>query len=140
MFGKVRRMYFRDQLSIKEIVRRTSLSRNTVKKWVQAPPGSEPSYRRAAVKSRLAPFEAQLHAALTADAQRPRRDRRSVLRLYQELRDAGFTGGYSTVTEYVRGVRSVGSVGSVWPAQVMCRSNLSRGKPSSLTGVKKAWW
>jgi transposase len=106
MFGKVRRMYFRDQLSIKEIVRRTSLSRNTVKKWVQAPPGSEPSYRRAAVKSRLAPFEAQLHAALTADAQRPRRDRRSVLRLYQELRDAGFTGGYSTVTEYVRGWRA----------------------------------
>lgn len=33
MVGKIRRMYFRERLSISEIVRRTSLSRNTVKKW-----------------------------------------------------------------------------------------------------------
>jgi transposase-like protein len=32
-FGKVRRMSFRDGLSLSAISRRTSLSRNTVKKW-----------------------------------------------------------------------------------------------------------
>jgi DNA-binding transcriptional regulator LsrR (DeoR family) len=32
MMGKIRRMYFRDQLSVSEIARRTSLARNTIKK------------------------------------------------------------------------------------------------------------
>jgi predicted DNA-binding protein YlxM (UPF0122 family) len=33
-------MYFRDELSINEIARRTSLSRNTVKKWLKMPNGN----------------------------------------------------------------------------------------------------
>ena len=57
MFGKVRRMYYREHLSISEIVRRTSLSRNTVKKWLRVPSGSEPRYQRIRVPGKLAPFE-----------------------------------------------------------------------------------
>lgn len=44
LYARIRRMYFRDQLSINEIVRRTSLSRNTVKKWLRMPNSSEPAY------------------------------------------------------------------------------------------------
>ena len=36
MYAKVRRMFFREHLSISEIGRRTSLSRNTIKKWLRA--------------------------------------------------------------------------------------------------------
>ena len=36
MYAKVRRMFFREKLSISEIQRRTSLSRNTVRKWLKA--------------------------------------------------------------------------------------------------------
>jgi transposase len=102
MFGKVRRMYFREQLSIREIVRRTSLSRNTIRKWLRAPEGSEPRYEREAVPGKLAPFEAQLRAALETDSHRGRKERRTALRLFQELRAAGFAGGYSTVKDFVR--------------------------------------
>lgn len=42
MFGKIRRMYFRDKLSVCEIARRTSLSRNTIKKWLACDGGREP--------------------------------------------------------------------------------------------------
>ena len=56
MVGKIRRMYFRERLSISEIVRRTSLSRNTVKKWLRAPPGREPKYPRGEQRNKLAPF------------------------------------------------------------------------------------
>ena len=35
MFGKIRRMYFRDKLSLHEISKRTSLSRNTIRKWLR---------------------------------------------------------------------------------------------------------
>lgn len=105
MFGKVRRMYFREHLSIKEIVRRTSLSRNTIRKWLKVPGDCEPRYRRVATPKNLAPFEAELRLALETDAHRPRRERRTALRLFQELRQLGFTGGYSTVSEFVRDIR-----------------------------------
>ena len=36
MYAKVRRMRLRDGLSISEIARRTSLTRNTVKKWLKS--------------------------------------------------------------------------------------------------------
>jgi transposase-like protein len=42
MFGKIRRMYFRDKLSVCEIARRTSLSRNTIKKWLACDRHSAP--------------------------------------------------------------------------------------------------
>ena len=35
MYAKIRRMFFREHLSISEIQRRTSLSRNTIKKWLK---------------------------------------------------------------------------------------------------------
>ena len=35
MLGKIRRLRFRDGLSISEIVRRTGFSRNTVKSWLK---------------------------------------------------------------------------------------------------------
>ena len=36
MIGKVRRMHHRENKSVREIVRATSLSRNTVKKWLKS--------------------------------------------------------------------------------------------------------
>ena len=35
MMGKIRRMYFRDKLSLHEIAKRTGLARNTIRKWVR---------------------------------------------------------------------------------------------------------
>lgn len=60
MFGKIRRMYFRDGLSIREIARRTSLSRNTIKRWLTAEGDVEPKYRRPAAFKKLTPYEAPL--------------------------------------------------------------------------------
>jgi hypothetical protein len=45
--GKGRRMYIREQKSVREIVRLMSLSRNTVRKCLRAPVLQEPRYRRA---------------------------------------------------------------------------------------------
>ena len=75
LYAKIRRMYFRDKLSINEIARRTSLSRNTVKKWLRMPNGSEPAYQRRSMPTKLTPYEDQLKQALIADSYRPKRDR-----------------------------------------------------------------
>ncbi|ACK78562.1 transposase, degenerate [Acidithiobacillus ferrooxidans ATCC 23270] len=71
MYAKVRRMFFREHVSISEIGRRTSLSRNTIKKWLRAPDGTKPTCCRARAIVKLTPFEARLRLWLEADAHRP---------------------------------------------------------------------
>ncbi len=100
--GRIRRLYFRDGLSLSAIARKTGYSRNTVKRWLKAAEGVEPKYRRPRRDGKLAPFAAYLIQSLETDARRPRRDRRSALKLFGEIRSLGFTGDYSRVTEFVR--------------------------------------
>jgi transcriptional regulator with XRE-family HTH domain len=92
MYAKIRRMFFREHLSISEIARRTTLSRNTIKKWLKASDVTEPKYRRATAVGKLTPFEPKLLMALVADAHRPKRDRRNALMLFKEIKQDGFTG------------------------------------------------
>jgi transposase len=107
-FGKIRRMSFRDDLSLSEISRRTSLSRNTIRAWLRKPQGTEPKDRRERRPGKLAAFEAVLVRALEADARRPKRDWRSVRALFAEIKAQGYTGGYTLVTDFVRHWRSRG--------------------------------
>ena len=64
MMGKIRRMYFRDKLSLHEIAKRTGLARNTIRKWVRAPEAKPPVYQRRAIFNKLSPFHATLEQAL----------------------------------------------------------------------------
>lgn len=101
MYAKVRRLFYRERLSINEIKRQTSLSRNTIKKWLKEPEGAEPKYERAKKVGKLTPFESHLKLALEADAHRPKRDRRTGLRLFKEIQKAGFEGSYPLVTKFI---------------------------------------
>ncbi len=102
MIGKVRRMRHRQRKSVREIARITSLSRNTVRKWLRAPVQLEPKYRREAQPRKLSPFHERLKQALKADGHRPKHERRSARALYAELKSIGYRGGYSRVTDFVR--------------------------------------
>ncbi|MEO6562778.1 MAG: hypothetical protein ABIN99_06990 [Nitrosospira sp.] len=77
IYATIRRMFYREHLTISDIQRRTSLSRNTIKKWLQEPSGSEPRYQRVKTIGKLTPFEPKLLLALEADSHRPKRDRGS---------------------------------------------------------------
>ena len=111
MYAKVRRLKFRDGLSICEIARRTSLSRNTIKTWLRDDGRDAMKYRRQAGATKLDDYVDWLRRALEADALRPKSDRRTVLRLHTQLRDQGFTGSYSRVTWFIRRWRAeAGSV------------------------------
>ncbi len=39
LLGKVRRLYYREGLTLSEIERRTGLTRKTIRKWLKAPEG-----------------------------------------------------------------------------------------------------
>ncbi len=64
-----------------------------------------PKYRREPRPNKLSAFEEALKQALTADARRPKHERRTARALHAEIRAAGYTGGYSGVTDFVRAWR-----------------------------------
>ena len=70
MIGKVLRMHRREKKSVREIVRATSLSRNTVRKYLRIGKAEAPRYRRAPVSTKLAPYVEVVQQALLAEARR----------------------------------------------------------------------
>ena len=105
MIGKIRRMFFRQSKSVREIARATSLSRNTVRKYLRGEQVEEARYRRASPPTKLTPFHEAIVLALQADARRPKRERRTARALHEELRAAGYDGGYSRLTDFIRAWR-----------------------------------
>ena len=102
MIGRIRRMHSRGKKSEREIARTTGLSRNTVGKWLHGPLQGEPKYRRFGQPSKLTAFHEGLKRALEVDAHRPRHERRTARALYFEIKVAGYAGGYSRVTDFIR--------------------------------------
>jgi transposase len=105
MIGKVRRMHFRHKKTVREIARATSLSRNTVRKYLRVQQVDEPRYRRTAMPTKLTPFHEAIVQALKADARRPKHERRTARVLHEELKAAGYDGGYSRLTDFIRAWR-----------------------------------
>ena len=105
MYAKVRRLFYRERLSISEIQRQTSLSRNTIKKWLKEGEDVEPKYLRPKSSNKITPFESMIQLALKADSHRPKKDRRTAGMLFKELQLAGFTGSYSGLNRYIQSWR-----------------------------------
>ena len=67
----IRRWALREQLSIREIARRTGLSRNTIRRYLRA--GTvEPRYGKRISPSKLDPYADKLSAWLKSEASRAR--------------------------------------------------------------------
>ena len=108
MLAKIRRLHFRDGLSVREIARQTGLSRNTVRTWLRQPTVTEPKYPGRVVRSILDPYQAQLTTWLTTDSHRAVRDRRTGQVLFQQLQAQGYTGGYGRVAAFIHRWRQEG--------------------------------
>ena len=74
MIGKVKQMNLREKQSVREIVRLTSLSRKTVRKWLKAAVLEEPRYRRSEALGKFTLF--QICSGLRP-ARLPQREQRS---------------------------------------------------------------
>ena len=70
----IRRWALREQLSIREIARRTGLSRNTIRKYLRAGE-AEPHYAKRVSPSKLDPFASKLSGWLKTEAGRSRKQR-----------------------------------------------------------------
>ena len=96
-WAELRREHFVRGVSIKELVRRTGLSRNTVRAALRSP--AAPRYSRGSPGSKLDPFRDEIHALLRAD---PGMTGQRIRELIAPL---GFGGGKTIVDDYLREVR-----------------------------------
>ena len=97
----IRRWALREQLSIREIARRTKLSRNTIRRYLRADVAA-PSYAKRASPSKLDPFAAKLAGWLKTEASRSRKQRRTVKQMHADLQALGYGGSYNRVAAFAR--------------------------------------
>jgi transposase len=104
LLSVIRRWHFRDNLSIREIARRTKLSRNTITKYL-ASGETSPRYRARKSPSQLDPYAADLSRWLRANQQASRKQRRTIRHMHQALLAMGYTGSYGRVAAFARAWR-----------------------------------
>jgi transposase len=96
-WAELRREHFVRRVSIKELVRRTGLSRNTVRAALRA--STPPSYGRSPAGSKLDPFKDEIHRLLKDEPDMPGQ------RIRELIEPLGFEGGKTIVDDYLREVR-----------------------------------
>jgi len=104
LLSVIRRWHFREGMPIREISRRTGLSRNTVRKYL-ASGVVEPRYPKRKTPSKLDDYELTLTSWLFREIRRHRKQRKTLKQLHSDLVQLGYTGSYDRVAAFARGWR-----------------------------------
>jgi transposase len=103
--GKIRRAYFIQKKPIKVICREFRLSRKVVRKVIRSE-ATEFHYERSRQPlPRIDPWREPLDGILLANEGKPGRERLTLMRIFEELRDLGYEGGYDSVRRYAKAWR-----------------------------------
>jgi len=107
----IRRWALREHLSIREIARRTQLSRNTIRKYLRSG-AVEPKFSVPDRPSKLDPYATKLAVWLKTEAGKSRKQRRTAKQLHEDLVKLGYTGSYGRFTStilppYLRRAKSI---------------------------------
>jgi len=101
LLSVIRRWCYRDHFSIREISRRTGLSRNTVRKYLRTE-SVEPKFNTPDRASKLDPYAEKLSQMLRQEATNSRKQKRTVKQLHADLRALGYDGSYNRVAAFAR--------------------------------------
>jgi transposase len=101
LLSVIRRWHYRDHLSIREIAKRTGLSRNTVRKYLRSDT-VEPRFKVPERPSKLDPFVERLTVWLRREMGRSRKQKRTIKQLHADLVSLGFDGSYGRVAAFAR--------------------------------------
>lgn len=99
--AKIRRLFYKDKLSRREIAKRLRLNRRTVSKHLTTT--EPPKYQRNKQEyPKLGPYLEFINAHLLSDAAKPAKERLSIRRLFELLKSQGYEGQYSALSTYTR--------------------------------------
>ena len=96
-WAELRREHFVRGVAIKELARRTGLSRNTIRAALRS--AQPPRYRRESAGSKLDPFKPEIHRLLGEE------EAITGQRIRELIAPLGFDGGKTIVDDYLREVR-----------------------------------
>lgn len=100
--AKIRRAYFGQRKPIKAICRDLGVSRKVVRKVVRSGATEFRYEREHQPYPKIGPWRDQLDALLLANEGKATRERLTLVRLYEALREAGYDGGYDAVRRYAQ--------------------------------------
>src|SRR5450631_3696097 len=101
LLSVIRRWRYRDHYSIREISRRTGLSRNTVRKSLRSD-SVEPKFNVPDRPSKLDPYADKLSQMLRQEAAKSRKQKRTIKQLHADLAALGYDGSYNRVAAFAR--------------------------------------
>ena len=101
LLGIIRRWHLRDQVSLREIVKRLGISRNTVRRQLRSET-TEPAHAERQSPSAIDPYAFQLSGWLKTEAAKSRKRRRSLKQLHEDLLELGFKRSYDRVAAFAR--------------------------------------
>jgi transposase len=101
--ARTRRLHGVQGKSIKAICRELGISRKVVRKVLRSGETEFRYSRSRQPQPKLGPWQAELERLLTVNEARPRRERLTLVRVYEALRGLGYEGGYDAVRRHARG-------------------------------------
>jgi hypothetical protein len=100
--GRIWRASFVQRQSVREIARRLYVSRKTVRKAVETEDRKFSYDRTVQPMPKLGVHIAELERLLAENERKPRRERLTLIRLFEALRGQGYEGGYDAVRRHAR--------------------------------------
>ena len=100
--GRIRREHLVKGKSIKEIVRALKVSRNTVRKILRSGATSLEYQRLVQPVPKLGAWHDDLARMLLANEGKAARERLTLIRIFEELRELGYEGSYDAVRRYAK--------------------------------------
>ena len=101
LLSVIRRWRYRDHFSIREISRRTGLSRNTVRKYLRSDT-VEPKFNIPDRPSKLDPYADKLSQMLRQESGKSGKQKRTTKQLHADLAALGYDGSYNRVAAFAR--------------------------------------
>ena len=103
--GKIRRAYFVQGKAIKAICRELRVSRKVVRKVIRSGATEFHYEREQQPVPKMGPWKEELAQLLAANEGKPGRERLTLMRIFEDLRERGYAGGYDAVRRHARNWR-----------------------------------
>ncbi len=103
--AKIRRAYFVQGKPIKGISRELRVSRKVIRKVLRTGATQFEYERSVQPRPKVGPWQEELDRQLLANESKPARERLTLVRLFEELRGLGYSGGYDAIRRYAKAWR-----------------------------------